>query len=151
MGITGIFSPFTGEANINIEYPDYSLPFTAAHEFAHQRGIAREDEANFIAHLVCVSSEDEFVRYSGYLYLYEYLASALYSADKELYSELAKALSATARADILASREVSAKYSLSTLGKINDKANDLYLKSNGTEGIISYNLVVLLAVEYYCG
>ncbi|MBQ7363440.1 MAG: DUF3810 domain-containing protein [Clostridia bacterium] len=149
MRITGIYSPFTGEANVNMEYPDYNLPFTVAHEFAHQRGIARENEANFIAHLVCAYSSDPYVRYSGYLSLYEYLASALYSLDAELYSELSAELSAVARTDILASRDVSAKYKGSTLGKINDKANDIYLKTNGTEGVVSYSFVVRLAVAYY--
>ncbi len=149
MRITGIYSPFTGEANINMEYPDYNLPFTVAHEFAHQRGIARENEANFISHLVCTYSPDPFVQYSGYLSLYEYLASALYSLDPELYTELSGELSSLARADILASREVSSRYKDSMLGKINTAANDIYLKTNGTEGVISYNFVVRLAVAYY--
>ncbi len=151
MGITGIYSPFTGEANINMEYPDYTRPFTVAHEFAHQRGIARENEANFIAYLVCTYSEDYYIRYSGYLSLYEYLASALYSLDEELYRELSSSLSDTARQDILASREVSLKYKDNLLGKINNKANELYLKGNGTEGVISYSYVVRLAVAYHVG
>ena len=151
MRITGIFSPFTAEANINTEYPDYSLPFTVAHEFAHQRGIARENEANFIAHLVCTYSSDPFIRYSGYLSIYEYLASALYSLDAELYRELSASLSERASVDILASRSVSAKYKDSALGKINEQLNDLYLKSNGTDGVISYTYVVRMAVGYYLG
>ena len=40
--ISGVYSFFTGEANINVNYPDFVLPYTAAHEMAHQRGIARE-------------------------------------------------------------------------------------------------------------
>lgn len=149
MRITGIYSPFTGEANINMEYPDYTRPFTVAHEFAHQRGIARENEANFIAYLVCIYSSDPYVRYSGYLSLYEYLASALFSLDGELYRELSSELSAVARRDILAAREVSARYQGNILGEINDKANDLYLKGNGTDGVVSYSYVVRLAVAYY--
>ena len=49
---------------------------------AHQRGIAREDEANFIAFLVCMASDDPYIRYSGYLEVYEYVASSLYSDDR---------------------------------------------------------------------
>ena len=77
MHITGVYSFFTGEANLNVGFPDYTLPYTAAHEMAHQRGIAREDEANFIAFLVCIGSEDPYIRYSGYLNVYEYVAGAL--------------------------------------------------------------------------
>jgi hypothetical protein len=63
--ISGVYTFFTGEANINVNFPDYTIPFTAAHELAHQRGIAREDEANFVAFLVCIESEDAYIRYSA--------------------------------------------------------------------------------------
>ncbi len=78
--ITGVYSYFTGEANLNVAFPDYTLPFTAAHELAHQRGIAREDEANFVAFLVCSSSEDSYIRYSAYLMMLEYVTNAYYRA-----------------------------------------------------------------------
>lgn len=149
LGISGIYSFFTGEANVNVEYPDYCLPFTAAHELAHQRGICRENEANFVAFLVCVSSDDEYIRYSGYLNMYEYLASALYRTDPDRYYEAYRTLSQTAVADMRAANEVYQKHKDSTLGKINERLNDAYLKANGTEGTVSYGYVVRLAVGYY--
>lgn len=147
--ITGIYSFFTGESNLNTAYPDYSIPFTVAHEFAHQRGFARENEANFIAYLVCIGSSDEYIRYSGYLSMYEYLASALYRTNPDAYYEVAAGLVESARADILAAREVNDRHADSLLGTLTDKANDNYLKLNGTEGMVSYGLVVRLAVAYY--
>ena len=147
--ITGIYSFFTGEANVNVEYPDYILPFTAAHELAHQRGISRENEANFVAFLVTVSSDDDFIRYSGYLNLYEYLASALYRADKELYYELAEGLCDEARDDMRASNAVYEAHKDSFLGELNERLNDRYLQANGTEGTVSYGYVVRLAIGYY--
>lgn len=151
LGISGIYSFFTGEANVNVEYPDYCLPFTAAHEMAHQRGVCRENEASFVAFLVAIGSDDEYIRYSGYLNIYEYLASALYRASPELYAELNTRLHPTARADILAAREVYDLHNDSVLGKINDRLNDAYLKANGTDGVVSYGYVVRLAVGYYLG
>ena len=147
--ITGIYSFFTGEANVNVEYPDYVLPFTAAHELAHQRGISRENEANFVAFLVCVASDDDFIRYSGYLNLYEYLASALYRADKEIYYEVAGGLSERAIDDIRASNAVYEEHKDSFLGELNEKLNDRYLQLNGTQGTVTYGYVVRLAVGYY--
>ena len=147
--ITGIYSFFTGEANVNVEYPDYNLPFTAAHELAHQRGISRENEANFVAFLVCVASDDDFIRYSGYLNLYEYLASALYRADKEIYYEIAGGLSQGALDDMRASNAVYEEHKDSFLGELNEKLNDRYLQLNGTPGTVSYGYVVRLAVGYY--
>jgi hypothetical protein len=79
--ISGVYSYYTGEANLNINFPDYSLPFTAAHELAHQRGIAPENEANFVAFLVCKDSDDAYIRYSAYLNMFEYVTNALYRAD----------------------------------------------------------------------
>ncbi len=49
--ITGIYSPFTGEANINTNQPStLHIPFTILHEMAHQKGYANESEANFLAY-----------------------------------------------------------------------------------------------------
>jgi hypothetical protein len=55
---TGIYTFFTGEANINVDFPDYTIPYTSAHELAHQRGISRENEANFIAFLSACGLEN---------------------------------------------------------------------------------------------
>ena len=149
MGITGIYSYFTGEANINTEYPDYTLPFVVAHELAHQRGFARENEANFIAYLVCISSPDPYIQYSGYLNMYEYLASALYQTDRELYLEVLSGLDVDARSDIIASNEVTKAHRDSFLYKLMNKVNDTYLKANGTEGVVSYSYVVRITIAYY--
>lgn len=54
--ITGIFFPFTFEANVNVDIPAYSIPSTMGHELSHLRGYMREDEANFIGYLVCEKS-----------------------------------------------------------------------------------------------
>ena len=147
--LLGIYTFFTGEANINIDYPDANLPFTTAHEFAHQRGIIRENEANFVAFLVCIESDDDFIRYSGYLRLYEYVASSLYRTDVELYRELLSTMSDDVRGELIYESEVSKKYADGWIGKLSNKLNDLYLKANGTEGVVSYGLVTRLAVSYF--
>ena len=149
MGLTGIYTYYTGEANVNTEYPDYSLTFVTAHEFAHQRGINRENEANFMAFLVTTASDDPFLRYSGYLYMYQYLSSALYSADKELYKEVRAGLDERAIEDIRASNAVTLAHSDSPLRDVTEKINNAYLQSNGTPGTVSYGYVVRLAVAYY--
>ncbi len=149
MGLTGIYTYYTGEANVNTEYPDYTLTFVMAHEFAHQRGINRENEANFMAFLVTTASDDPFVRYSGYLNMYEYLASALYSLDKELYFEVRDGLDERARDDIRASNAVTIAHRDSFMQSISETVNNAYLQSNGTPGTVSYGYVVRLAVAYY--
>ncbi len=147
--LSGIYTFFTGEANINTNYPEYVTAFTAAHEMAHQRGISKEDEANFIAFLVCTASDDPYLRYCGYLNMYEYLAGPLYSADTTLYSSAAGSLDPRVRTELKAYSEFFDKYRDSTASEVSDKLNDAYLQSQGTAGVKSYGMVVDLAVAYY--
>ena len=149
LDLLGVYTYFTGESNVNVHYPDYTTPYTIAHEMAHQRGIARENEANFIAFLVCMRSDSEYVRYSGYLNMLEYVASALYKTDKELYRTLVSSYDARIKGEINAYREFYQANKNEILGKISETVNDNYLKSQGTAGTITYSLVVRLCVSYY--
>lgn len=150
--ITGIYTFFTGEANLNVNFPDYSLPFTAAHELAHQRGFAREKEANFMAFLVCIHADNPYTRYSGYVNLVEYLSNALYSADRDLWRETFDTLDMRIRYEMQAYNDFYDKYKDNTVADISNAVNDTYLKVQGqTEGTKSYGLVVDLAVSYYYG
>ena len=148
--ITGVYTFFTGEANINVNFPDYTVPFTAAHELAHQRGIAREDEANFIAFLVCKESDDPYIRYSAYLNAYEYVAMALSSANYNLFYESYTALPREIHREEDAYNEFFEKYRENVAADVSDSVNDSYLQSQGSAaGSRTYNLVVDLAVAYY--
>lgn len=149
--ISGVYTYFSGEANINVNFPDYTLPYTAAHEMAHQRGIAREDEANFVAFLVCAASDDDYIRYSGYLNLYEYVSNALYSADKEAYSEVRSGLDRKARVEMSAYSKFFDKYRENVAANVTETVNNTYLTIQGTPGTKSYGMVVDLAVAYILG
>jgi hypothetical protein len=146
--ITGVYTFFTGESNINVNFPDYTIPYTSAHELAHQRGIAREDEANMVAFLVCIESDDPYIQYSAYLNVYEYVSSALYSADKELYSEIRSKLDTRVRNEQIAYSRFFDKYEKSVASQVSGAVNDVYLKTQGTQGKVSYGMVVDLTVAY---
>ncbi len=147
--ITGMYTFFTGESNINVVYPDYVQPFTVAHELAHQRGIARENEANFVAALVCTYAENEYVRYSGLFNLYEYVISAYARADREGYRALWQSMDDRLKNEMYAYNEAMEPYRDHVLGEVSSTVNNTYLEMNGTPGIKSYGLVVDLAVAYY--
>ena len=55
--ITGVFTPWTMEANVNIDISPYSIGSTMCHELAHLRGFMREDEANYISYRACMASD----------------------------------------------------------------------------------------------
>ena len=146
--ITGVYTFFTGESNINVGFPDYTIPYTAAHELAHQRGIAREDEANMIAFLVCMESDDVYIRYCAYVNMYEYVANALYKADKELFKKADENLSRSVYNEQVAYSKFFKKYQKSVTSQISGTVNDIYLQSQGTVGKKSYGMVVDITVAY---
>ncbi len=147
--ITGVYTFFTGEANINVAFPDYTIPFTAAHELSHQRGIARENEANFMAFLVCSASDDAYIRYSAYLNMYEYVLAALGSADASLYVSARYSIPYDVSNELVAYSEFYEKYRDSAASEVSETVNDTFLKLHGTEGTRSYGMVVDLAVAYF--
>lgn len=147
--ISGVYTYFTGEANLNINYPEYINVYTIAHEMAHQRGTARENEANFIAYLVCIGSDNSYIQYSGYLNMFEYLVSALYESDPEKASTLYYELDSRALNDIICYSGFFEKYSDSAASDVSEVINDTFLQSQGTEGVRSYGMVVDLAVAYH--
>lgn len=147
--ISGMYTYYTGESNLNVNFPDYNLPFTAAHELAHQRGIMPENEANFVAFLICIESSDPYVRYSGYLCMYEYLSSALYKADYDTFAEVYMSLDARVIGEITAYNNFFEKYQKSVASEISGVMNDTYLKAQGVDvGEKSYGMVVDLACAW---
>ena len=148
--ITGVYSYYTGEANLNINFPDYSLPYTAAHELAHQRGIARENEANFMAFLVCMESDDPYIRYSGYVNLLEYVMNSLYTASPDYYNSFYGTLDRKIVYEFHAANQFFEKYRENVAADVSSAVNNSYLQMQGqTEGTRSYGLVVDLAVAYF--
>lgn len=147
--ISGVYSFFTGEANLNTNYPYFVNVYTTAHEMAHQRGIAREDEANFMAYLVCITSDDPYMQYAGYLNMYEYLVSPLYRASPSLYSRAVGELDGLVRYDLECYSDFFDKYRDNIAADVSDTVNNTYLTIQGTEGTKSYGMVVDLAVAYH--
>lgn len=148
-GVTGMYSPYTGEANIGTDQPLSAVPHTVSHEMAHQHGFAREDEANYIAYLVCQMHPDADFRYSGVLAAVIYTANALNAVAPERYEELAKAYSDAVRRDLRAESAFWSQHD-GLVAEISDSLNDQYLKSNGqADGSKSYGRMVdLLLAEY---
>ncbi len=148
-GITGVYSFFTGEANLNTAYPDYSNVYTAAHEMAHARGVAREDEANFVAFLALEASVDPYLRYAGYVNLLQYVLNDLAKTDRDMYREIYFSLSDVIKHEYKAYNAFLDTVDGSVARDVAEKVNNSYLQSVGTEGTVSYDLVVNLAVAYY--
>lgn len=148
-GLTGIYSPFTVEANYNGDMTAYNIPFTTCHELSHLRGFMQEEEANFIAFLACIGAERTDFQYSGYLSGWVYCMNALYRADRESWQEVRPLLAEEAEPDLEADSAFWDAYE-GRISETADRINDTYLKVNGqADGVRSYSRMVDLIVAYF--
>lgn len=149
--IEGIYSPFTFEPLINTAIPPADLPFTACHEVAHSLGFAREEEANFIAYLVCSESPSPYFRYSGVMGALRYAMPALGEADPAAFWQCFDRISDPVRLDMAARDAYWLAMQQSTIALASQQINDGYLSlaMGQPEGARSYGRVVdlLLALS----
>lgn len=149
INFTGFFFPFTGEANLNVDAPLCLLPSTIAHEQAHQRGVAPEDEANFAAVLACWYSGEPEYRYSGALLALIHLSNALYEADHELFLELRARYSDEIMADLQQINAYWQQYETKA-AELSETVYEGILATYGEErGMQSYGACVDLLVAWY--
>ncbi len=149
MGFTGYYAGFTGESVLNVDSPTCLLPATITHELAHQRGIASEQECNFLAVVVSTASDNPLYIYSGYLMGYIHLSNALYRADRELWQTLRQELAPEVLLDIQYNNAYWDQWE-SPVDAVSQTVYDAFLKGNGqSAGIQSYGTVVDLLVAYY--
>ena len=155
----GYYFPFSMEANYNDVMYIMNLHATMCHELAHLRGYIFEDEANFISYLACIGSDNAMVQYSGYLSVLYYLDNDFYKAvnnNWEKYS-LQPMISQQVHDDnIFLTQEEwdriedKAVLDTETVDEVSDTFTDTVLKANGvSDGMISYNRVVKLLLQYY--
>jgi hypothetical protein len=154
MGFTGFYFPFTGESTLNVDAPICLLPATVAHELSHQRGVANEDEANFVAILTCLRSDNEIYQYSGCLLGYIHLSNALYKADKALWQQVYDTLNDSVLADLNDNNSYwSAIGSTSAGATATEVSSSLYTSfasGYGEEDVMQkYEACVDLLVAYY--
>ena len=150
MGFTGVYFACIGESNVNVDSPACLLPSTVAHELAHQRGIAWEQECNFLGVLASVTSGMPDYVYSGWLLGFIHLGNALYETDPEAYWAIRNALPETVSADLRDNNAYWDQFRDNVVEKVSDTVYDAALKSYGdTNGMKSYSMVVELLVAYY--
>ena len=154
LGYTGVYFPFTGEANVNVDQTAAVIPFTVAHEMAHQRMVAAEQECNFVGVLACISSEDVVYQYSGWMMGLVYLINAIFDLSPELGEEIMRqTFTDELRKDWNDNHEYWKALETPAREKANeamDQVYDGYLKQQGQVlGLMSYNACVDLLVNYF--
>lgn len=148
-GIAGIYIPYTAEANVNVHQPALLLLSSAAHETAHYLGVAKEDEANFVAYLACTKSDDPAIAYSGIMLALIHCMNKLREADPVAFLEVRQKYSDAMVRDI---RQYNAYWEAydGAVQEAVDNMNDAYLKHNQQEnGVRSYGLMVDLLLAWH--
>ncbi len=149
LNLTGITVPFTSEANVNTDIPDFSIPFTMAHELSHVKGYMQEDEANFLAYLVCSKSGYTELNYSAAIMGFIYAGNALNKVDSSSYINIYNTLNNTVTSDLQYNYNYWLKYR-GAAADISSSVNSAYLQANGqTDGIESYGKMVDIMLDYY--
>ncbi|MBE5944642.1 MAG: DUF3810 domain-containing protein [Lachnospiraceae bacterium] len=157
----GYYFPFSVEANVNGNMYIANYPDAYCHELSHLHGYIYEDEANFIAYMACVNSEDAFFKYSGYLGVLIYVDNAYYDAinqDMDRYNSQVIVDSMVWDDTIFLTEETweeveeDAFIDTETVEEISDEFTEATLNLNGVEeGMVSYSKVVDLLLQYYDG
>lgn len=160
-GVIGLYIPFTMEATYNQDTQDIAKPSTLCHELAHLKGIIQEDEANFISMIACFSSNDDAVKYSGYLdALYYLYADAKKLVGTEYEDEYIRIISivpsivwsndiSSFTADYWEKNEEKEIIPTETVEAVSEALTDATLKLNDVpDGIMSYYRVVELLMDY---
>ena len=148
-GFTGYYNPFTGEAQVNTQVPKFILPYTTAHEMAHQIGYAKEEEANFVGYIAATSSTDTLFHYSAYLDLFMYANRQLSFVDTLAAKDFAMQLLPEVKADIREWRTFLLKYK-NPIEPFIRWAYGSYLRANAQpKGINSYDEVIADLIAFY--
>jgi len=147
-GVSGYFGPFFNEIHLNYYLLPMEYPFVLAHEKAHQFGITNEAEANLAAFVVCMTSGDHRLQYSGYVNLLVYFLSD--ASQMKDVKDFIRKIDKPVILDLRFQRRHWQGLRNETLDKVQTAANNAYLKTNNIEeGVKNYNQVVALVISYY--
>ena len=149
MGYSGYYNPFSGEAQVNNLIKTYKFPVVSCHEQAHQLGYAAENEANFIATLATLANDDDYIRYTGYIFALRYCINEIARRDIDTYHIILKTINPGILASYKEMRDFWQKYQnpFETVSKL---FWDQFLKANNqSKGIMSYSYMVALVVNHY--
>ena len=149
MDFTGFFCPFTAEANVSLDFPEAFFAATVAHELSHQRGVAKEQEANFVAVMASLESGDPDYCYSACMMAYAHLGNALAGVDPHALWMIYCGLDEGVKADLLANTAYWAQFD-TPIQTVTNTVYEGFLQSYGqTLGMRSYGACVDLLVNYY--
>ena len=154
--IVGMYFPFFGEPNINVDVEMSEILFNVPHEMSHMHGFAVENDANLAAMLICINSDCPELRYTGFCEALDLIFVELmyaYNTDTQGFEDF------IVRHPIVEGyfRDEDARFAYwekieppKIVTDASEAANDTFLKANQQEeGVQSYNMPRSNVADYY--
>ena len=88
MGIGGYNYIYTMEPTYNSYCDQIFMPVLWAHEYTHNKGYYKENEAEFISCIALINSDNPYQRYFGYIEMYDYLFRDYYRAEADRFEKI---------------------------------------------------------------
>jgi hypothetical protein len=149
LSVSGIYFPFTGEANVVRGMPAMRAPVIMGHEQAHQRGITSEGEANFLGFVVASLAPGRLARYSAALYAHSVLVGALARVDRDAARRLIADRFPGVQRDFDDIAAFYDRYRSRIGSRVEQAVNDHYLRANRVPGgVANYGIGTQLMIEY---
>ncbi|MBR5975261.1 MAG: DUF3810 domain-containing protein [Clostridiales bacterium] len=154
--IVGMYFPFFGEPNINVDVEMSEILFNAAHEMSHMHGFAVENDANLAAMLICINSDCPELRYTGFCEALDLIFVELmyaFNTDTKGFEEFVvrhPIVDGYFRDDDARSAYWEKIDPPQIVSDASEAANDTFLKANQQEeGVQSYNMPRSNIADYY--
>jgi hypothetical protein len=148
-GVSGIYFPFTAEANVVRGLPAMRAPVVMAHEQAHQRGTTSEAEASFLGFVAASLAPSRLSRYSAALYAHGVLVRALARVDREAARRLTADRFPGVQRDIADLAAFFDRHTSKIGWRVEQAVNDRYLRANRVPGgVADYGVSTQLLIEY---
>ena len=148
LGVSGVYFPWTAEANVLWDSPAVRRPQSMAHEKAHQRGTGPESEASFLGFVAAAHAPHPHARYSAYVFAQGQLLGMLARADREAFRRVASRRYPGVQRDLAAAAAYSSQFR--GVGRsIGRSMNDRVLRTNRVRGgLLSYRRSVRLLLTF---
>ncbi|MBQ2604651.1 MAG: DUF3810 domain-containing protein [Clostridia bacterium] len=155
--VIGVYFPFSMEANYTKYLSSSYYPSVVAHELTHLKGYMFENEANFFSYLACTRSDNDYIKYSGYLSVLYFVDDDYKNCvDPETYASQVQAAN-NVLFDNYCYDAQTIEYLKSKEHAVDDKVvesfsdtlTDTYLSYYNAEP--NYDEVTLLLLQYYDG
>ena len=148
LGVSGVYFPWTAEANVLWDLPAVRRPHSMAHEKAHQRGTGPESEASFLAFVAGALAPHPHARYSAYVFAQGQLLGQLARADRETFQRVASRRYVGVQRDLAAASAYARRFrGVGT--SVGRSMNDRALRTNRVDGgVLSYRLSVRLLLTF---